>query len=278
MKRDEWIRLWILDELVSRNSPLSRLVRHPTADGSPYWAFPGRAAIQASEEGRTTALMECVQDGLVDIYPRAWLGDKRFDSQYPLKPSECRVIDPDLLEEYEAVITWAGHQKWEADFQPDWDRFWLQVDGFSYDESNHSVTCSVLYTSNESWNELASWLPMYWGLDKQIGLMVLACDTCFQFSATAWKLLPVAKIVKLAAISDDINFFQLLNDANGCASNLNNNIPNAKKYLQGYLSSRNCELIRAIGILCDLSKLWKCDLESASSRRDAEPVMKVSSR
>lgn len=197
------VALWLLNGLVRGSRPLSQLVQEPDqvpqSASRAYWLFPDRPALEATAEYRAAKLKECVQQGWVDLYSRDWLQAEHFGSQGRLAIQDTDLTDIGLVADCEAVITLRGHQQWENEFQPDWDRFW-EIASEAVVEDSHERLFSVLYASDQILSDLDRWFTAYRGLDQQAGLTVLGCHTSFQYQATQWKVLPYIKVVRWKAL------------------------------------------------------------------------------
>lgn len=82
----------------------------------------------------------------------------RHNAGTPLPANDCRFSDHQFLDETDAIIRFRGHEKGEADFRPDWGRFW-RLEHDNWDESDNGMTVTVVYSSNEILAELRQWLP-----------------------------------------------------------------------------------------------------------------------
>jgi hypothetical protein len=277
MNESDWIQLWLLNQLVLGDCHLLELLsgRVESPNGG-YWTFPARAAMRADTETRVEALRTSVKQGLIAICPESWVNDPRFPSCTPCLAGECDFSDTRFVERARALLTARGHEKWEADFQPDWARFW-SVDNEDYDENTHEVTLSVTYASNEMLDELRDRFPAYWNLDRSVGLQELECHTLFQYQATTWKVLLYAKVITWKARSALARSNELWRAAHTSASHTNDDEAKqeAMKQLQRYQQAESEARCRAERLLTRLSKRWDCRPASPSHHRDAEPELRL---
>jgi hypothetical protein len=213
----------------------------------PTGVFPTKQHLCATREVRTNALHACVDRGWVEVVANSWLKDSRF-RQLHVSSSECRFEDDAFLCKNNGVLTLSGHEKWEADFQPDWGRFWMQLVDCD-EEANRRLR--IAYASDAIHDDLIEWLPYYWSLDEKIGLVELACDTECHYRATKWKILPYVKVIEWQGQSRASNF-ELSEDMQ--ASEL---IERASKFLEHTRVYNEC-FYRSIQVLHRLSKKWDC--------------------
>jgi hypothetical protein len=279
----DWVRLCLLNQLVDFSSPAHRLIDHPgDGDRAPYWAFPGRAALHASKEERINCLCSCVEEGLIQVYPHSCFHDRRFDTRYPLTARECHFYDAQFAKESEAVLTSVGYKKWQAEFEPDWGRFWMQIEGSEYDERTSEETLSIVYSTNEILDELTRWLASYWGLDKEAGLTELRCRTEFRYPATLWTILPCVKITTWKGLREDATYRRLAQGLKPSGRAPGETEQEARAKFERYSEiwcaerkARNLEREQAIRILSRLSKKWDCLWEPEGNRFDADPEPRV---
>jgi hypothetical protein len=266
MDEIDWIQLWMLNELVCDGSRPSRLIHHPEEQSSVYWAFPARAVLRATAERRIEALLTCVEQQLIAVYPDSWFQNPNTDSHYLLTARECQFHNTRFVEETVAAITLSGHEKWEAEFQPDWGRFWSHVEGDRYDANSSERVVSVLYTSNQILDDLRRWFPSYWGLDKNVGLTQLECRTVLHHQSTSWKVLPWAKIITWKGQSNTVELNKLLHEPT---------VSGLPPQLKHYAEVLRAEHAQAYRVLSRLSSKWIGVDESPSDPRDAEPQVRV---
>lgn len=204
MDTTDLIDLWILNELVLEPSriSLSRLIYDGNEQATAYWAFPNQEARRASPDARSASIRKCLDREWLRAYPTSWSHEKCFSPWPTFVTDQVQPTNTELLEQTEVTLTYEGHQKWEAEFQPDWTRFWKLLSEFN-DQNPRQTTLRVVYAGDEILSDLCRWLPSYRDFDDEAGLQVMACHTVFQYRATLWKVLPCAKVITLLAQSDD---------------------------------------------------------------------------
>jgi hypothetical protein len=248
MSENDWIQLWLLNKLVMYSSTLSRLVDIHDDERSGYWAFPGKAALNATIDTRIGLLYDCVKKGWIDVYLHSLLHDKRFASLRPGLLGECSFRDSLFLDTAEAILTFQGHEKWEEVFQPDWARFWIQS-STSTDANTGEVTLSILYAGDCIIDELLIYLPAYWGLDTKVGLKEIECLTLFQYQATSWKILPCVKEIIWKGQSNLVELNRLYREQN----------PEIRaQIVKHHMQVQKTEFNLAYRNLTRLSKKWTC--------------------
>lgn len=216
MRQIDWVQLWVLNALVDdiKRASLWDLIHRPGDQAGAYWAFPARPALVASVEERIRAVRTCIEDGLVAAYPGSWLAEPRFGPRAELTAEQCLWHDAQFLQDTKAVLTLPGHEKWEVDFQPDWTRFWSHEStvepGAQNDDGGNAQILCILYASDAIFDELFQWLPTYWGLEPAAGWTEIDCHTTFQFQATSWKLLSIAKFITWQAIPSNVAWNKLV--------------------------------------------------------------------
>lgn len=266
----DWTQLWLLNELICSPRPLSHLIHAIHRESGGYWGFPARQVALGSPDARLVALRHAMELGLINCYPLVWLQDKSFGDCVPLIQPEAVDLDSNLLEKTEAVISQAGHQQWEAGFQPDWARYW-NVLTQHFDEQNNEWILSILYSSDGILDDLLRWFPAYWGLDDQLGLKELSCHSIFQYQAALWKNITRAKVVQCKGYDALAGINQKMRVP--AASNLvGSEAREARKItLERFLQNRRLDSIHARRILNQLSKKWKCVPESTSDNLESDP-------
>jgi hypothetical protein len=258
MSNIDWVELWILNELVCTPRRLSRLILDPTnQSGGGPWAFPGRAGCRATPEARAAAVSFCARQGLVQIYSDSLLHDKHIILPRPLRPEECTFADPQFLERAEVVLSLAGHEKWEEDFQPDWSRYWSVLDQH-HDGITHEWFVSILYSGDKILEELIQYFPSYWRLNKEVGLTELGCHTTFQYQASLWKIIPCAKVIRWKGQNSMAQLKTLFDTLPP---------PEMKRHIQEW----RAEYDQACRILTRLSKRWVSIHETNCHNCDGKP-------
>lgn len=201
MKSIDWVELWLLNRTIIMECKLLHLIRDVTKEHFGFWSFPEQAVMLADPSARAEALRQCVRKGFIELYSETWLQNARFGERDSLSIDQCDLADPATLDRTEAIATLAGHVRWEAEFQPDWQRLW-QTDG-SVNSTEEAATLYVTYGGDEILRELLEWLPDYFGFDKKFGLKEMGYKTLFQHQVTKWKCLPVVKVAAWQAILDN---------------------------------------------------------------------------
>lgn len=189
----DWIRLWLLNDLVPYCAPLSRLVNQPE-EGSAVWNFPSYAFVRAPVEVRLKAVEFCLRMGWIDLYHRSELGEAQTAAKHVRTRQRCKLKDVKSLDEIIAVLTHSGHQWWESKFEPDWSRFW-RMDQDDYNSETGQRVLTVTFASNKILKELVRALPVLLKLSPEAGLTQISCRTLFCLQATTWKVIPVAKTI-----------------------------------------------------------------------------------
>jgi hypothetical protein len=209
MDTPDWIELWLLNQLVCMPCRLAQLVSETSEPSWNYWDFPDDEALNADPNIRSNRLLECVDKGLIRIYPSARLDKRQFGLFEPLLVKECALHNLAFVNEHEAVLTLPGHQKWESEFEPDWGRFW-KVEGESIGERSDERLFHVLYASDQILEDLLKWFPAFRELDEQVGLKELGCHTSFQYQVTQWKLIEFVKVIRWQGLSNLVETNRLL--------------------------------------------------------------------
>lgn len=262
MNKINWIRLWLLNELVVSPCKLSHLIHPQNNLSQSYWSFPSKAAISADENDRIREVCDCLNARLINIYHCSSLHFKQFDETPEMTPfkkeDELRLKDAPFLADSTAVLTLPGHEVWENEFYPNWQRWWC-LGNESFDEVNQQQVLPIMYAGNEIFDELVRWYPTYWGLDPEYGLHERSCDTIFRYQVAMWKVLPCIKIIEWTARKATWLPSEL-------QSSLNKNKAELKAQIQHYQQSYREEGEKACQILERLSDKWGCD-------QDGNPVL-----
>src|SRR5258708_5103998 len=162
MHEISWLNLWALNQLVCRPESLSQLIHDPVTERSvPHWDFPLRDALRAAPETRLEAVCACIDHGWICGYESSWSSNRHFKPCPSIVTSELRLNNSSQLEQIELIISLEGHTKWQAEFEPDWARFWMCLSE-DWDETGTKKTLTIVYAGNDIFDELMQYLPSYW--------------------------------------------------------------------------------------------------------------------
>ncbi len=272
MQAINWINLWVLNELVCQPDGLSRLVYHPESDESlSHWAFPARDAYRAGPEARYGAICACVEAGWLCAYPMSWMTDRRITPSPKLALDRQAFRDPDYMNQTVVALTYEGHLKWEADFVPDWERFFSVSD--HREAGSQEVTLHVDYAGNEILDDLIRWLPAYWDLDRTVPLVECNCYTVFQYRAAMWKVLEQVKSITLVGQDSEVRRIAAEELPPGLPDE---SMPAARERFRHRMQAREEEWSCAAQLLRQRSKRWECAEAPSPISRDAVPRMRSS--
>ena len=270
MDNIDWVRLWLLNRTIYMRCQTSLLTHDVKSEGWGYWSFPGGPAVQAGIEARIAVLRQCVEQGLIHVYPNSWLQDTKFHSVGALDADDARLDDEEFLMNSEAVTSKKGHQLWESEFRPDWSRFW-QLGSSYQDDSTNEVSFYVTYASNNILDELIQWLPRFLGLEDQFGLINEGCHTYFGYQATKWKIIPYVKVVTWRGSNKNQSFAELLQIARVTKDNAEKDL--LKKEVGEHFKKIGKSQQQAIRVLTRLSQKWDCHWDSKVERNESFPVL-----
>lgn len=245
----------------------SLLVYDVTKEHFGFWCFPEREAFRADVGTRIEGLRDCVANGLIEIYPNSRLEDKSCTATVPLNLSECKFDDQSFLHTTQAIATQAGHDLWEAEFKPDWTRYW-HTDNVP-DSAGNETQLYVAYASDSILNDLVKWLPDYFLLDAAYGLRETGCHTVFQYQVSGRKILPFVKVISWMVRLDN-TFSTILASAQGATD---------ASVIQAHRQQMS-EFFQTIGrrqsdarvVLTRLSNKWDCVLEPGGGDHDTVAV------
>jgi hypothetical protein len=258
MNTSDLIELWVLNELVVEPSrcSFSRFISDGQKQSMPYWAFPDQVASTATPEERCEAVRNCLDQGWLRAYPKSWSHQQQFSPWPTVVTDHFQVSNKQLLEHTEVTLTSEGNLKWEAEFEPDWRRFWAVLSNHKKVNSSQTVL-HVVYAGDEILNELLQWLPSYLQFDEENGLKAISCHTVFWYRATLWKMLPCAKVIALQGEDSDTAVKKAIPKDTPIDLPYDHDVKRqAREEVARQVQARNERFRQAQQILTRLSKRW----------------------
>lgn len=257
----DWIRLWILNRIISRHCPIYKLIHRPQAEHCGRWNFPNFDAVNASQDLRIEILSKCVEDRLAVIYQSDFSTNHRFSAEEELLPTQFNFGDASFVHDAVVVPTIEGHRLWESEFSPDWSRYW-EAKFSTCDGGNRNVHVELLYASDKIFDELVTFFPAASNFDSQFGFSMQDSHTVFGHVATMWKIIPMVKITSFHArenwIMDDQKLKEILSQ-----------VESPDKSNKADLKAEFAKRFSAIGsenqpssadrLIRRISNKWRCD-------------------
>lgn len=261
-----WLRLWVLNELVCGSRRARQFVYAPDFESNAYWTFPAGPAIHADPGQRLAVLQECADCNLIELHLRKSLENPQFDdspSLVALYRGPLDVLHGEAGETIEAVLTRRGYDIWFSEFLPDWTRWWcLRNDLIDREQSRRCL--QVIYAGNDILADLIAWLPTYWHLDPAIGLQQRSCRTLFQYQVGPHVAIPYAKLIDWDV--REAPLLPLVTPESAQADSRKGGVALDKNSQAAQLGKEACRILER------LSRVWGCATTSSSHRRDGNPV------